>query len=210
MSDLQRVGGVFGGSGTPVPFTASVSGSQRVNDAHGRYLDAVMGNRVWLLSSAAAAPTAYVGAAGGTPLLAVHNPLSSGKVLALLAIGFGQRAIATVAGQTALAAWAGVSVLPTGTTTAPRSALSYVASGSAGVGFVNAALTSSTALNLVLPVYTHYWATAAAAWSAPSMFLIDGLVVATPGNQIAVGVTVVPTTVTVDVSMLWEEIPNLS
>jgi hypothetical protein len=64
--------------------------------------------------------------------------------------------------------------------------------------------------NLALPLFTHYWATAAGAFSSPSLFEVAGLVHAIPGNQIALGVTVVPTTVTVDVAMYWEEVPYLT
>lgn len=209
MSDLQRVGPVFGGVGTAPPFTAGITGGQRVNDAHGRYMDAVMAGRVFLLSAPAAAPVAYVGAAAGSPLLAVHNPASSGKILALLMVGFTGRVAASAAGQTGLALWTGVSAQPTGTLTPPRNVMSQTASGAAGLGFVNTALTSSTALNLALPLYTYYWATAAAAFAAPAMFDVGGLIVVPPGNQVALGLTTVPTSVTCDVSMFWEELPFL-
>ena len=97
----------------------------------------------------------------------------------------------------------------TGTKTNPTSVLSQLASGSAAQGNVNAALTGSTALALALPLYTHYWATAAGAFSSPGLFDIGGITVAIPGNDLALGVTVVPTSVTVDVSMFWEEVPYI-
>lgn len=209
MSDLQRVGSVMGGMGSAPPFTAGISGAQRVNDAHGRYMDAVLAGRVWFMSLSSAAPTAYVGAAGGTPLFAIHNPSNSGKVLVPLMVGVAQRVTATAAGTTGLVLWSGVSVLPTGTVTQPRNVLSQVASGAAAVGFSNTALTGSTALNVGLPLYTHYWATAAGAISSPGLFDIGGIAVAAPGNQIAIGMTVVPTAMTVDVAFYWEEVPYL-
>lgn len=202
-------GPLVGGDGLKQgsPVRNARTGELVVSDAHGRFYEAISRGTAFYLSAAAAGPTAYVGAGAGTPLLAVHNPAGSGKNLALLGVALGLRAIATAAGQTALAVWAGVSVLPTGTVTVPRSALSHLQQGSAGIGFVNTALTGSTALNLVLPLATHYWATAASAFFAPAFFDIAGGVVAIPGNQIAVGVTVVPTTLTVDIGMFWEEIP---
>lgn len=209
MSDMQVRGPLWGGPGAPSPLTGGVSGSQRTSDAHGRYLQAVLENRAFYLSAAAAAPTAYVGAAGGTPLLAIHNPTGSNKLFALLMVGFANRATATAAGTTGLNVWSGPSVQPTGTLTPPTSALSAAASGSSARGHVNAALTGSTALALALPLHVHYWATAAGAISSPSMFDIGGLVVAAPGNQIAVGLTVIPTTLTADVAMYWEELPYL-
>ena len=210
MSDLQVRGALWGGSGAPAPFTAAFSGAQRVTDAHGRYMDAVLAGRVYFLSSAATGGTAYVGAAAGTPLFAIHNPASSGKILVVLAVGFAQRATATGAGTTGLVLWSGPSVLPTGTQTTPTSALSLAATGAAAKGFSNAALTGSTALTVAMPLHTHYWATAAAAFSAPGWFDVGGLVIAVPGNQIALGLTVIPTAVTVDSALYWEEIPYLT
>lgn len=209
MSDLQRVGPVYGGAGAAAPFTAGPSAAQRVQDAHGRYLQVVLEGRAFYLSGAASAPTAYVGAAAGTPLAAVHNPVGSGKIIAALLVGFSQRAAASAAGQTGLNLWAGPSVAPTGTQTAPRNALSQSQGGSAALGFVNAALTGSTALNLALPLLTHYWATAAGAFSNPGLLDCGGIVLATPGNQVALGLTVVPTSVTVDWALYWEELPYL-
>ena len=74
MSDLQVRGPLWGGPGVPTPLTSGISGQQRTSDAHGRFLQAVLENRAFMLSGAALAPTAYVGAAAGTPLIAVHNP----------------------------------------------------------------------------------------------------------------------------------------
>lgn len=207
--DVQQRGPVAGTTGTPVPFTAGLTGQSRTSDVHGRYMQEVLEGRVFFGSLAAAAPTAYVGGAAGTPLICIHNPLNSGKVLVPLMVGFAQRAAATAAGQTGLALWAGTSAEPTGSWTNPRSALSFSLTGAAAKYFANVALTGSSALNLVLPLYTHYWATAASAWSAPAMFDVGGIVSAAPGSQIALGLTVVPTSVTVDVSMLWAEVPYL-
>lgn len=210
MSDLQKIGPDWGGSGTFKPFTASMSGSERFNDGHGRFLDATLGNRMFFLSTTTAAPTAYVGAGGGTPLLAIHNPANSNKVFAVTMVGFANRVvITTTAAQTGLALWSGPSVIPTGTQTVPTSVLSQAATGSYAKGFVNTALTGSTALTLAFPIHTHYWASAATAFAAPSMFDIGGIVIAAPGDQIALGLTVGATALTCDVAMYWEEVPYL-
>jgi hypothetical protein len=207
MSDLQVIGPQYGGLGDFKPLTAGLSGAQRVQDAHGRYLQAVLENRAFYLSAAAAAPTAYVGAGAGTPLLAIHNPLNSGKLLAALLVGNALRVQASVAGETGLALWAGPSAQPTGTKTTPTNALSQITSGSAALGFVNTALTGSTALALALPLMTYYWATAAAAFLASGLMDVAGIVVAAPGCQIALGLTTVPTSLTDDVALYWEEMP---
>jgi hypothetical protein len=210
MSDLMKVGADWGNAGTFKPFTSGISGAQRTQDAHSRYLDGILAGRVFKLAVAAAGPTAYVGASGGTPLLMVHNPANSNKVLSLIGIGVGLRAQGSAAGETALAVWSGPSVVPTGTLTLPTNAYSLVTGGSAAIGVVNTAATSSTALALALPVFTYYWATAAAAFATPGFFDIGGMVVAAPGCEFAIGMTTVPTSLTVDVAMYWEEVPALT
>jgi hypothetical protein len=206
MSDLQVVGPQFGSTGAPKPFNCGSTGAQRVGDAHGRYLQAVMENRAFSVSVAAAAPTAYVGAAGGTPLLGIFNPPNSGKVLAILMATIAMRAAATAAGQAGLAIWSGPTATPT-MASIPTNQLSGAKSGSSASASINAANTSSTALALAAALATYYWATAAGAFMAPGLFDIAGIVVVPPGAMAALGLTVVPTSVTADASLIWEELP---
>lgn len=182
------------------------TGEINTSDAHARYQEAIYRGNVYSLSAAAAAPTAYVGAAAGVPLLSIHNPTGSGKILVLLAVMIGGRATATGAGTTDLMVWSGPSATPTGTATVPINQLSLVAGASVGRGAVNTALTSSTALTNNFPLFSYYWATAAGAILSPSLFELGGLIVAAPGNQFNVGVSVALTSATYDVAMIWEEI----
>src|SRR6185503_5224841 len=116
MSDLglQRVGPTIGGSGTAAPFRADVTGAQAVTDAHGRYAEAVRRGNVWFLNATAVAPTAFTGGAGGVPILAVMNPLSSGKNMELLGISISPRVQASATGMATFSIWGGVSANPTG------------------------------------------------------------------------------------------------
>jgi len=211
MAELMKVGANWGGVGVFQPLTAGISGAQRVQDAHARCLDAVLSGRVWKLSGVALAPTAYVGAAGGTPLMAVHNPVNSNKIFSLLAVAVAGRAQASAAGQTGLNVWSGPSATPTGTVTNPTNAFSLNASGggAAGIGFLNTALTGSTALALALPIWDYYWATAAGAIKSQGFTDIGGLVTIVPGNQMTIGLTVALTSATYDVAKYWEEVPFL-
>ena len=211
MSDLMKVGADWGAAGSFKPLTSTISGAQRTSDAHGRYLDAVLANRVFFMSLSAATPTAYVGAAAGTPLLAIHNPANSNKVFAVMMVGYAARGQVTAAGTTALVLWGGPSVLPTGTVTQPKSALSQAQGGSA-IGFSNTALTGSTALAVALPLNAFHLigATPVSESNLLSLYDVAGLVLATPGNQIAIGVTTVPTGLTCDLAMYWEEMPYLA
>lgn len=193
-------------SGAVAPGRSDSTGALVTADGHGRYLETVLQGNVFFASGASLSPTAYVGAAAGTPLLALHNPTGSGKAMAILAVSGLVRVTATGAGTTDLCLWAGASVVPTGTQTTPRSALTFAQSGGQGLGFSNAALTGSTALNLALVLNHYYWATAAGATAAQGWCDVGGLIVLMPGMQAAVGATVVPTSTTWDVSMFWEEI----
>ena len=210
MSELQRVGQVVGTGGTLVPFTAGITGAQRVSDAHGRYFEAAIAGNTYKLSVAAGAATAYVGAAGGTPLLAIHNPPNSDVWLNLLMVGLGGRVASSLAGTVGFNLWGGPSATPTGTMTAPTNLKSLSAAGAAALGFSNAALTGSTALGLLLPLFTYYWATAAAAFAAPALFDVAGMVLLAPGNQVALGGTAALTSATYDASIIWEELPYRS
>jgi hypothetical protein len=80
------------------------------------------------------------------------------------------------------------------------------ANGGVGLGFSNAALTGSTALNLALVLNHYYWATAAGATAAQGFIDVNGLIVLMPGMQAALGATVVPTSTTWDASLWWEEV----
>lgn len=190
------------------PVRVSREGSAVVGQAHGRFLEATRRSTVYFLSTTSATPTAYVGAAAGTPLLAVHNPTGSGKILSLLAVGLAHRVGGSAVGATSINAWAGVSVQPTGTQTVPRSSYTQAQAGSVALGFVNTALTGSTALNLALPLwgYQIIGGTPVSQGESLGYIPVDGLVIAIPGNEIAVGAAVVVTSQTYDIAMYWEEV----
>lgn len=201
-------GPIIGGEGLKDgPLRNTRTGALATSDAHGRFHEAVVRGNVYFLSTANAAVTGYVGAAAGTPLLAIHNPANSGKVASLLAVAFSPRVEATAAAPSDVSAWTGPSVLPTGTITVPTNNFSQLNSGSSMVGFVNTALTGSTALKLALPLFRYAWITGAGAYQAPAFADVGGLLIAAPGNEIAVGAAATGTSLTVNISMFWEEIP---
>lgn len=179
-----------------------------VDDAHGKYNEAVSRGNVYQLSVAAGAATAFTGGAGGTPLVSVYNPVGSGKNLSILMIGLGIHASASGAGVVAFYLYGGPSAANTGTLTSPTNLLTLQTGGSVAKGSSNAATTSTTAVGLVLPVASYYWATAASAFSNPSLFDIAGAVVCAPGNLVAFGGSAALTSATYDVAMIWEELPQ--
>jgi len=209
MSEVQRIGTTWGGPGDAAPFSATLSGAQRVTDAHARYMDAILSNRVFMLSVNAATPTAYAGAAGGTPLLGIHNPTGSGKYAVPLFATVASNVASSAAGTVEIDMYGGQSVIPGGTVATPRNALSLIASGSAMVGVSNAAMTNSSALTFLGALASYYWATAAAAFMAPGWFDLAGIGTVQPGSQFMLGANAALTSAKWSVSIFWEEIPYI-
>src|SRR5438105_3338254 len=201
-----QVGPAGATAGTNPPIRQLNDASVGVSDTHGRYQEAVYRGSVYFLNASAAAPTAYVGAAGGTPLLGIMNPLLSTNNLVQLGAMIRNRVAASAAGTVTFNLWAGISANPTGTQTNPVNMLSLNSSGSAARGFVNAALTGSTAIAQVMPLATYYWATAAGAIMTPTFFDVAGMVIIVPGNMVALGATAALTSATWDATLVWEEI----
>jgi hypothetical protein len=214
MSDLQIRGPLWGGSASPAPFTAGPSGAQRVADAHARYMQSVLEGRVFLLSAAAANASAYVGAAAGTPLIAIFNPPNSGKNIFVLQESLAQQTTGTAAAAEDFAWWGGTpGTIGTGTKTNPTNLLSLQAVGSIAQGYVNTALTSQTnALALIKPVLSVGAIPVTTAtlqtWS-PATIEEAGLIVCVPGNLIALGAAAATTAAKFDISVIWEEVPIL-
>src|ERR1019366_5553542 len=140
-----------------------------VSELMARYYESNYRGSTYFLSVAGAAGTAFVGAAGGTPLLGIYNPTGSGKNFVIKTVSVGVLAAASAAGNTPFRIYAGVSVQPTGTLVSPVNALTLQASGSVAKGISNAAMTSSTAIQYVTTVGTYYWATAAGAFLVQPM-----------------------------------------
>jgi hypothetical protein len=210
MADQQFRGPINGGSGTSVPFTAGITGAQRIQHAHARYMEPVRIGNVYYLNVTAGAATAFTGGAAGTPLIALYNPASSGKYASILGVMVASRVAASAAGTAGFNLWGGVSNQPTGTQTAPRNINSLSQAGSSMLGFSNAALTGSTAINQIMPVATYYWATAASALLSPVWVDLGGLVTVQPGNLVALGATAALTSATYDATLVYEELPLLS
>jgi hypothetical protein len=178
-----------------------------VTELQPRYYQQNYRGNVYFLNASAVTATAYTGGAAGTPLLGVMNPLGSGKNLVFIGATIGNRAAASAAGVVTFNVWGGPSTNPTGTQTNPTNMLSLTASGAVSRGFINTAMTGSTALNQIMPIGTYYWATAASALLSPVNSELAGSVIAIPGNMIALGATAALTSATWDATLIWAEIP---
>ena len=181
-----------------------------VSELHAPYYEQTYRGNVYTLSVVtAAAITAYVGAAAGTPMLAVWNPAGSGKNIVVLQANVANAVAASAAGTAAFGLYYGVTAAITqATITYPTHALTQLATNSVAFGFRNVALTASTAATNVLPMGSYYWATAAGAIQTPNAAVEPkGSILIPPGSYVALGGSSALTSATWIGSLSWEEIP---
>lgn len=209
---LQNVVGqpAAGGNNAIVNGRSGQLGDAIVSELHGRYYETTYRGNGFLLSvSTAAAVTAYAGAAAGTPMLALFNPVGSGKNAVLTKVAIGNVVAASAAGTVAFGLYFGTTAAITqATTVAPWAMNSQLQSGSVMTGFRNVALTSGSAASNVIPVATYYWATAAgAALVTGGPIDLEGSIIIPPGSYVALGGSAALTSATWIGSMQWEEVP---
>lgn len=166
--------------------------------------------RTFVVTAAAANPTAFTGGAAGTPLIGLFNPVASGVDLVIIQARVGVRTTGTVAGTVDFAFWGvnqgGVAV--TGTQTASRNTYSLAATGGVGYAMVNTANTAALASSLIAPSFS-LGAVAATAALIPGVFVDDvrGAIIVAPGCYVAFGSTSALTGGSLDVGLIWAEIP---
>lgn len=209
---LQNVVGqpTAGGNNAIVNGRSGQLGDAIVSELHGRYYETTYRGNGFLLSvSTAAAVTAYAGGAAGTPMLALFNPVGSGKNAVLSKVAIGNVVAASAAGTVAFGLYFGTTASITqATTVAPWAMNSQLQSGSVMTGFRNVALTSGSAASNVIPVATYYWATAAgAALVTGGPIDLEGSIIIPPGSYAALGGSAALTSATWIGSMQWEEVP---
>lgn len=208
MSDLQRVGPVFGGSGTAPPFTATVTGAQRVADAHGRYMSASLEGRVFTAQNVAAQAvsvalnTTYTG-------LCLSNPAGSNRLLALLAANYALSvAPAAISSLHLIAGYSSAGIVTHTTPLAAPGPQSSIITG--GINQANCVADVDSACTLVNPYYLMPMGsgfTAAALYATtPGWIDIGGSIIIPPGGWVAWGAL---TAVTGFGGFMWEEIPTL-
>ena len=196
--------------GTTPPVRQGQLGDVIVTELHGRYYEQAYRNNIYNLSVAtAAAITAYTGGAGGTPQIALYNPVGSGKNAVILQTSFANVVAASAAGTVAWGLYFGPTAVITQTTTAtPVNMGTLQKTGSVMTGFTNQALTSSTALTYVIPIGYYYWATAAGAFNgSPTIIELAGSLVIPPGTMVGLGGSSALTSATWIGSLTWEEVP---
>jgi hypothetical protein len=178
------------------------------SNLHGNYYEAAYRQNVYTLSvTTAAAITAYIGAAGGTPMLAVYNPVGSGKIIIPLQASVNNVVASSLAGTVSFALWYGPTAAITQTTlTYPVNNYTLNRLGSVSQCFTNVALTSSTALINAYGLGFYYWATGAGAFATSLFTDIQGSFILQPGTMMALGGSAALTSATFIGSLTWEEI----
>lgn len=222
MSDLQVRGPLYGGSGTPSPFTADYSGAQRTADAHGRYMDAVLRGNVFSASVGGAGQTLVAvnlfSTAIGTfqPIICLYNPLTSGKALAILQawVGLSAAPLATES-QTGGFFWvgnSGQSITNAVSTNLPVNNYTLKQQGSAAVVVLNAVLAGASGNPiLVRPVSAALAAVTATAnatvqTSQIAMEEVAGSLIIPPGGYLAIANGISNTVDSAIAGITWEEI----
>lgn len=227
MSDLQIRGPILGGSGSPVPFTASLSGSQRVNDAHSRFMQANLEGRIFsdglATVQAITAATFNIATLGATctPIAGLWNPSNSGVNAVLIQATL--NAIKTALQNTGCGPffWASSANNPGLTLgSSPLNRKTLNRAGSQCKGMAGIALTGLTN-NLVVAGASQlgggssslaaFLETQAgmATFHGASRELFDGEWVIPPGGVIALLAGSAPVAVSATSMLVWEEVPVL-
>jgi len=195
--------------GQAVVASSGEFGDTLVSELQPRYYEQAYRGQTYFISVAAAAGTAYTGAAGGTPLVGIWNPANSGKNLVLLQASVGVVAAGSGVGNTQFRLYGGATATLTGTLVSPVSTLTFNSTGGGSVAraISNAATTSSTALTYIMTIGNYYWATAAGAYlSAPIIYDCSGALIIPPGSMLALGAVTIPTSMTNDAFLMWSEV----
>lgn len=227
MSDLMKVGADWGAGGTFKPLTAGISGGQRTVDAHGRFMEAALSQRLFsagMTTTSISNVTFTTGTLGATatPIIGLWNPMNSGKnVIVLQArVQLIANAVTTFTGPGALMWCTAVNQSAISTGITPLSRYSLTASGSVAKGFANTALTGLSGNLTVqeasgLISFSNNFSNALTAVSqataaAAGIDHIDGALVLVPGSVLALLGTTTPISVSGASSILWEEVPILT
>jgi hypothetical protein len=174
------------------------------------YYSLLKSGRVYSSSFAAITPSAFVGAAAGTPAIGIYNPATSGVDLVLLMAKLAIRTTGTAAVATDWNFWqvnqGGVAV--TGTQTQARNMYSQASTGSAAYAMVNTSNTAALASTLIMPSVS-IGLTAATAITNVQVLSDDirGAIVVAPGCYLAWGNSVATTAGSFDGAIIWAEIP---
>lgn len=194
------------GDGADVAARLGKTGEVMVSEAHARYYEASSRAVLW------SACTATSGVAPGTSLSTtaafwLHNPIGSGKNLALVTASVGYISGTLGAGSIYLTSHAGVAIAnPAGTPIIPRGGMLGVSATPAAAPLTTATVPTQVPL---FPLWTFGAALATSvAFPAALSIPLEGMVVVPPGFGVGLhSVATGGTSPLVTFGMVWEEIP---
>ena len=206
MSDLQRVGPVFGGTGTAPPFTADITGAQRVQDAHGRYFDTASRNQVFFAANQAG-QTTTVGLATTYVGCVVSNPVGSSVNLVINKIGWMETVIASAVNGVGIAVGYNATTNVTHTTPLNVNGTRFMGTNNGGVARADSSATLPTA-----PVYYMFMDDTPTATTNPKGGIVDleGSLIIPPGGYVCTVTTAASPAAAFWASIQWEELPILT
>lgn len=215
MSDLQVRGPLYGGIGTASPFTADITGAQRIQDAHARYFEAVRSGNVFSVSARGltlAAGQGYAQAANATVNFVFWNPQASGKMLVLMKSSFVTVSGTPAAGEVNYQVSAG-NVITSTANGVHVNTFSGSITGSAARSWVKtaaAAIAGTVAFNDLRPAFAQSATAAGLNYAAVAADFIDGEIILQPGMAFTFGVGGAGTSHVGSFGLVWEELPLLT
>lgn len=196
-------------SGNPT-FPAGSLGEQLQSRIFPDYYTLLKNGYLFTSAIVAANPSAFVGGAAGTPLIGLYNPSTSGKDLVLLEAVVGIRTTGTAAGAVDFNHWgvAQGTTAPTGTTSAPRNLYTLGTGGSSTLAMLNTANTGALASSLLRPSLSLGNVTTTAGVNV-GLFRdeIRGELIVPPGGYYAFAAAVALTAASLDIGLIWAEVP---
>lgn len=209
MSDLslQRVGPVVGGTGTAVPFTAEITGAQRVSDAHARYFDTVARRGVY--SGAIVGQVTTVGLATTYTGLCLSNPVGSQVNLVINKVGYAF-IVAFPAGAVVglMTGFNGATNVTHTAAVTPRN--QFFTSAGGGVGLLDSSATLPTAptLNTILASGLT-GAITTTPFIPGGLVDLEGAIILPAGGYCAIYTSTISGAAGGAFSFAWEEVPNI-
>lgn len=206
-----KVSPQIGADGATNVIRVDRTGCLVTQDSHGKFYEAIKRGNVYFLSIEGANPTAYAGAAAGTPLLAIYNPTNSGKDISILQSSIGILTEGTGMAAQAFEYWIGVpSAIGTGALSLPTNMYTQKTGGSISSCFANVALTAQAGTLVFLRAIVSIGVTPGTTATKDvvnGVDLVDGAIVISPGTLLVIGAAGTGTAAKIDASIIWEEIP---
>lgn len=221
----MKIGADWGGGGDFKPFTAGISGGQRIIDAHARFFDSTIAGRRYMIGALtplainnATFTTATTGVTA-TPIIGLWNPANSQKYCVIeqanLSV-FMTALAATGPGGFVWCVSVGNALISTGLT--PLNANTFLAGGSVAKAFIGQALTGMSGTLVALRGSAFGGGSAEnVAFTATAVAMqtqaiggvenIDGSIVVNPGGVLALLATTTPVAHSAVPGLSWEEVP---